>query len=239
MQTAFLGAMTVVVLVGCGGVADDSLSAQDATPDNTTIDGGGDVTTADANSPCGTNEVFCGNACYPNDFNHCGPSCVQCGAPENGTATCVANVCGFTCGNLLQCGSTCIDSTSDDKNCGACGHDCLGTPCSASACVPQNLYPVSGRFALAGDANNLYWLTSTGVYQAPKIGGNVTTLYADPGALMALPLALDANNVYFATNTSNAAIGYVPIGGGNFVSLATGTPTTSNATIDSNFLITG
>ncbi len=54
------------------------------------------------------------------------------------------------------CPGACVDTTSDGRNCGACGHDCLGSTCRAGACVPVIL--VSGSPAdLAVDQDDVYW----------------------------------------------------------------------------------
>jgi hypothetical protein len=39
----------------------------------------------------------------------------------------------------------CVDVASDAKNCGACGHDCLGAACNGGLCVPQALGSQSMR----------------------------------------------------------------------------------------------
>jgi hypothetical protein len=53
-------------------------------------------------------------------------ACVQ----DRGSAVC-------SCSAPLQaCGRTCIALQSDSKNCGACGHDCLGGDCMAGRCQP-------------------------------------------------------------------------------------------------------
>lgn len=68
------------------------------------------------------------------------------------------------------------DLLIDPKNCGRCGHDCLGGACSARACQP---------IRLAVDRSNLLWMTidATHVYfcesavqrlgRVPKAGGAV------------------------------------------------------------------
>ena len=125
------------MVVACGGsltgINDDAGADATAPIDATT---GNDSSTEADSSPCGTGEVLCGASCFPNDVNHCGPTCTQCGAPALGKATCNGTQCGFTC-NDLQCGSTCVDPSTDNANCGACNRDCLGTNCVNGACAPQ------------------------------------------------------------------------------------------------------
>jgi hypothetical protein len=57
--------------------------------------------------------------------------------------------------------AACIDLDADPRNCGACGHDCLGGACLGGACQPvvlaaNQLNPV----ALAIDDASVYWITS-------------------------------------------------------------------------------
>ncbi len=171
----------LAVVVACGGSLDTTLG--DASDDG----GGTDSTVGDAGepdatvSPCGKGEVLCGNTCYPDDVDHCGPACAQCGAPTNGVATCDGKICGFTC-NVLQCGSTCVDPSKDSHNCGACGHDCLATQCSGGQCQPELLYGIGGINYLAGDAVNLYWTGPGGVLQGPKGGGTAKSILSSKRA---------------------------------------------------------
>src|SRR5579863_6779643 len=174
------------LIVACGGNVDGADGGIDASldtvPDNTTHD-----VTSEPN-PCGTNEVLCNGTCYPNDVNHCGPTCTMCGAPTLGSATCDGKMCGFTC-TFLQCGTTCVDPSMDQNNCGACGHSCLGTPCNSGECQWQNIYSTEIPFALAIDSTNLYWSNQNGdLRSGPKGGGSVTTLTTLVGYLTYMTL---------------------------------------------------
>jgi hypothetical protein len=63
------------------------------------------------------------------DCGGCSPACVAPTSCINGTCACPA------VGRVL-CNGTCIWTTSDDMNCGACGNACMGgTTCCASKCV--------------------------------------------------------------------------------------------------------
>ncbi len=86
-------------------------------------------------------------------------------------------------GGLAACNGACVDLSSDGRNCGRCGHDCVGGGCSASACLPLTI--ATGQhspFGIAVDATRVYWANND--YKAsfascPITGcadGGVTTL---------------------------------------------------------------
>ena len=67
-----------------------------------------------------------------------------CPGPSSGPATgdgaCVSGECRISCNAtypvLCAVPGACVDLTSDDKNCGSCGHDCLGGTCAGGQCQP-------------------------------------------------------------------------------------------------------
>jgi hypothetical protein len=62
------------------------------------------------------------------------------------------------CETGTQCGATCVDTSTDGHNCGACGHDCLGAGCNASACLPITLATSQDSpFGIAVDPQRVYW----------------------------------------------------------------------------------
>ncbi len=80
------------------------------------------------------------------------------------------------------------DLTSDPKNCGTCGHDCVGGLCTASKC--EFATPVTGQKNVASifaTATKLYWARGValsqngGVFVSDFDGSNGSTLY-DAGA---------------------------------------------------------
>jgi hypothetical protein len=74
----------------------------------------------------------------------------------------------------------CVDTNSDGKNCGACGHDCLGGLCSAGACLPVLLYEDDDNTpqGLAVDATQVYWVDSEGLVQSVSKDGGARSLLA-------------------------------------------------------------
>jgi hypothetical protein len=116
-------------------------------------------------------------------------------------------------------GGACGDTTSDGKNCGRCGHDCLGGMCMSGVCQPISLASSITPFAIAVDSTSVYWTSflDTNVVKADKnTGANPTILmsYSDPQMRIFLPtgIALDDGGVFVA----DQATGYVlscPIGG--------------------------
>jgi len=56
--------------------------------------------------------------------------------------TCSAGACVCRTG-ATDCGTACADLSSDAKNCGTCGHDCLGGTCSSGICQPVMLATVT------------------------------------------------------------------------------------------------
>jgi hypothetical protein len=88
------------------------------------------------------------------------------------------------------CGSVCVDTSSDARNCGACGAVCDGT-CHDRQCLhltaPKTL--ASGQMypsAIAVDATHVYWTNegillsriADGIVMKVPIGGGATTVLA-------------------------------------------------------------
>ncbi len=90
-----------------------------------------------------------------------------CGAPT--TPCCLGDTCvvGATCnsgtcecgGTLTACDAVCADLDSDAKNCGQCGHDCLGGACDTGTCQPFTIAQNQFHFdsGLASDGTYAYW----------------------------------------------------------------------------------
>lgn len=78
-----------------------------------------------------------------------------------------------SCGANLQ---------TDDKNCGSCGHDCLGGQCIGAQCQPFKLGSIPyGANDVALGPNDVFVVSGFGkaLHKVPKAGGTVTTWGAD------------------------------------------------------------
>jgi hypothetical protein len=101
------------------------------------------------------------------------------------------------------CTGTCVDTQSDTKNCGACGHDCLGGDCTLGKCQPftiaQNQFQVT---VLAPTATQLYWsrdvtgVQNGGIFVADLDGQNEAKLF-DAGGGSCSGLLVDGADSYF------------------------------------------
>ena len=108
-------------------------------------------------------------------------------------------------GGLSDCTGACVDLTSDDQNCGECGHDCMGTKCQGGFCAavmlasPQNPWPTG----IAVDMVNVYWANGFNgadggsVMKCPKTGcvGSPVPLATNLNGPKGV--ATDGTNVYW------------------------------------------
>lgn len=99
---------------------------------------------------------------------------------------------------------SCVDLKTDPKNCGTCGHDCVGGACTAGSCQPTTL--ATGQNAimkLVPTAAKLYWARSKtntqtgGIYVADLDGQNATPLYDAGATAYCTGLAVTSTAAYF------------------------------------------
>ena len=124
-----LAASLLALCIGCGGrVLEDTGSdgGLDATKPDATGDAMVDVTVKPDAPPPPT--------CSPK-VDGCGPG-TYCGNDGNGTFTCIPGCKGDPdCGGAACCAHQCADTTTDAKNCGACGSVCNVGSCCSSSCT--------------------------------------------------------------------------------------------------------
>jgi hypothetical protein len=108
---------------------------------------------------------------------------------------------------------SCVDLTSDQKNCGACGHDCLGGACTDSQCQPVLLAQYFGNsLNMYVGAQAVYVITDAGyVGRASKDGSDLKPL-ARPGfassALAGTRMAEDGDRFFFVRILATIQLSY-------------------------------
>ncbi len=112
------------------------------------------------------------------------------------------------------CSNTCVKLASDPKNCGACGHDCLGGACKASVCQPVVLATgQTSPMAIALNSTYVFWVNFTtpgGIMRCAKSGcPNGPTQLAT--ASNPRTVAADETNVYWGAQ--DQSISQCPVGG--------------------------
>jgi hypothetical protein len=96
-----------------------------------------------------------------------------------------------------------VNLDTDPKNCGTCGHDCLGGTCNAGLCQPIPLtVNLAGSTRLFGqDASNLYFslpsatqMGSADAYRVSKTANNAsgTAVYTNPSSLSGITAIVGA-----------------------------------------------
>lgn len=100
------------------------------------------------------------------------------------------------------CKGVCVDTQTDDLNCGTCGNRCSAVAPSSAGCISGRclvtLYTArSHPMDLAIDAKAVYWTNLTdgkGVMKVPRAGGRPTILDADAAS----GISVDGKSVYWA-----------------------------------------
>jgi hypothetical protein len=111
----------------------------------------------------------------------------------------------------------CLDTTSDPKHCGTCGHDCFGGACNKGQCQPNVVVTEQGKItALAVDDTHVYWSNSTtgDVKRMPLGGGTTQTIFDAPnGTDLGDGLVRQGTDVYFTVNEAVGGVYRCPITG--------------------------
>jgi len=182
--------------------------------------------------PTAFHDVDSGNNCYPTD---CAVANGTNGYPAVPGYDLVTGWGTPTCSLLqqLSCltctpGGGCIDLNTDEGNCGACEHSCIGGTCSSGQCQPVQLATVLGdSIGLATDGTNVYWTDQGvsnfgGLVQSVPVGGGSTVALASP-VTVPVDLAIDTTNVFWSAGADPGgnAIFSVPKTGGAYGTVVT------------------
>lgn len=142
-------------------------------------------------------------------------------------------------GGLEACPSANV--ATDPKNCGVCGHDCLGGACVSGACQPFRIGELDASAAsIAVNANGIYWVVQGGkevLDCAPSgcttkpavLAGalNNTVALVDVNGMLAV---LDDQDLQAVTTPAGASVAiYPPLGTNIYNSAAVCTDGTGNA----------
>ena len=212
--------------------------------------GGGAPTCPDGYADCDGDASNGCEASLADDGTHCGACDVVCATGAHATASsCAGSQCVSTCeAGWMDCDgfatTGCEASTdSDANNCGGCGKTCgAHASCDAGKCActtapfancdltfTDGCETNTGADALnCGACDNDCGTAGCNAGQCTAPPG-LTTLASGLGILLAV--AVDSAHVYFG----GSAVGYVPVGGGAPVTLASAGTVTSIA-VDAGYL---
>jgi len=118
-----------------------------------------------AGCTCASGTLDCNGSCESaSPSNSCGTLCAtSCASPAAGTgsAVCSGSTCGIMCNTgLTPCpNSTCVNTTDDPNNCGACGNVCTesGFQCVDSQCTCGPSTPNGYSCTRPGDVAGVCW----------------------------------------------------------------------------------
>lgn len=180
------------------------------------------------------------NGCETNkntDAKNCGGCSNVCQTP-NATPGCSMGTCSIGSCNpgFVDCDKNAatgceVNTTNDPKNCGACGHDCLGGACSNGVCQPVTL--PGGGSCLAVDDSYVYLGGGPSIWKTPIVGGAPSKV-VDVTPLSADDIAIDGTYVYWGASTYTGQTGGIfkaPKIGGAITQLSSETPASSPARI--------
>jgi hypothetical protein len=117
--------------------------------------------------------------------------------------TCSAGGCSCPASLPNECGNACVDIKTDNKNCGACSHDCLGGTCLGGLCQPVVVAkPTSQGIRIFGlDSQHLYYTSGVTPVSAEsyRISINALAGTGTPlrGETSTMAVGVIGENVYF------------------------------------------
>jgi hypothetical protein len=172
----------------------------------------------------------CITGCVPNT-TRCADSmtvqvCDTTGAWQNQTCSQPTPDCeGGACECLApatSCPSACTDTSSDSANCGGCGNDCKGQPCSGGVCQPMALATGQDQpWGIALGGGSCYWtdrgngtvMTVGAAGTRTDAGVTVTPSMVASSQNSPTSIATDATNAYWVDTTNGGSVLECALGG--------------------------
>jgi sugar lactone lactonase YvrE len=146
---------------------------------------------------------------------------------------------GCTCPtSRKECGGSCVDTQTDNNNCGRCSAVCAAVSpstaqqCSAGHCLVTLASGLSRPHRIAVDSTSVYFTCTTGgtVLKLPLAGGTPVTLAS--GQTSPVGLVVDANYVYWTNNSSSGTINKILLDGGTINTLASAQNSPTSIAVD-------
>jgi hypothetical protein len=234
-SSALLALFAAGCMDGCYGTPRTSFPEDDA--------GGSGGTGGSGGPGAGGNAADASDAATDSQTAGCSATCP---APASGSATgagaCVNGECRISCNaeypTLCAASKACVDLMTDDKNCGTCGHDCLGGECTAGECQPVTIarYIGTPQIIYVG-AQAIYITTDLGyVGRASKDGSDLGPV-AMPGfassASYETTLAEDGDRIFLVKWYGSAfQVSYCLTSGCDSSAVAVGGPYTKYFAVD-------
>lgn len=104
----------------------------------------------------------------------------------------------------------CVDTDTNPRHCGACGHDCLGGVCSAGRCQPVTVSSEPGRpGVITIDGEWVYWTNPAvgDIRRARTDGGGVETVYdGPPDTPYGTRIVRSGSDVYFSVDDADGGV---------------------------------
>jgi hypothetical protein len=160
---------------------------------------------------------------------------------DTGTGVCIDKSCAIACTTHYPTRCTaenaCVDLMADGKNCGTCGHDCLGGSCIAGQCQAVELAQYTGNLqTIAVGTQHIYATTDLGYIGRANKDGSDLKPFAMPGfassTLIGTLVAEDGDRVYFTWHASTLQLVYCSTSGCDASITPIGGPYTQYFSVD-------
>jgi hypothetical protein len=120
-------------------------------------------------------------------------------SPQGDADSCV-DQCGCPTG-MTQCGTQCVDLSSDMNHCGACGNPCAAASpstavCAAARCIVTLASSGGPGAGITVDATSVYWADGVNVLKVPLGGGDMSTLVVAEGSFQ---VAVTPTSLYWTS----------------------------------------